>query len=1090
MPGNNTRIASPTVLAWLMAVFVPLIVGSTLLSRAYEMRRPDTVEAVNHIHLPTGVADAKDGVLFALEPAESGTVIVNPKPLAPVSAQGDPISVLENGRAVLIGRYFYRFTSTPPRLKWELVGARLRLNESVGRSPAFERTSALVYEPKPEVGQELAVWIDGIPSRAFTPRTATDCGLSGEAACLEIHSAGRITLERASESPKFHHPHVGEKIGVRPADWLWIASFPYRLLPVRGGKEIDLVLAENAVTLHGSRSGLGSPGLNGIAELGDANVFQVEDITAQFREKHLAGRRWEPETEDEMQLLIDSGLLCIAYTREDGRIVPQIQWTNLSAGECRDPLGIAEPQHAIGVSDSVLAVYIRRRQNDQLIRRVNERLRELPSTNPGDFPFVFEWWPVSTPSGIIKLPVRIWGVRTGSTLRNLTARSGLSTQAEDPLARAVVLQSRTGITTVLARDVAGERIYASAYAMLGLGPLIGIKDSVDGLDGVVATGRNAKRVTLTIDPDLQSALWTSLKANLGTIGSSPPTFRQSPSFGISGVVLDAENGDVLSVLNWPSALMWENPALYAELERGGVWGVPQPSLNGAMLRADKVGSVFKIMAIYSMADSGVLDPEHGIAGTSCARSPFGAMATRNGRVSVIASPFEDHQEGPMPVGPSGLLGGLDHATATSCNTYFALATTMLLDSHPPELHQVRACPIDAHMRRTDAGRPTSKEWLLCSADLGGGRKKGAKGGSTHWLLLPEGENLAERSRRAFTDPAHYGGYFARLIEAGFRLGYPEEVKVNSNGGAGNGGASFVRMAGHSRLSYENVKYRQDWMLNIPRAEGHVFLYPSVFSPRSFFGGGGEQWDGTVQQIRGTFSWRDFAAQAIGEAGQGSALSVATMYTAVGRDDGSIPSPRLVPSDTISLQKVFDPKGRRVDRIRQALRQPLLPPRGTAREVGAFLNKNGIGSVFGKTGTFVIESADTEPASDDADDRNAEPASAGCGVVPLERLLVPNRSTAPDLLGSPYCEKGRLMATAVHRYPENPSTFAGAARRQTRGEIRKATHTTFAAVLMPRKAGAHPIVAALIVDLDEYSGQHINARRMIEPLLKEISAWMH
>src|SRR5205823_5019629 len=148
--------------------------------------------------------------------------------------------------------------------------------------------------------------------------------------------------------------------------------------------------------------------------------------------------------------------------------------------------------------------------------------------------------------------------------------------------------------------------------------------TVDGLDEISSSAKRPENsdLTLTIDPELQKTLWASLKRELGPIGMKPRTFDQSAHFGISGIVMDAENGDVLSVLNWPSGLLWENSEKIKELQAGGPWGVPRPSMNEAMLRANKVGSVFKLLAIYSMAESGVLDRSKGDSGQSCERFPF------------------------------------------------------------------------------------------------------------------------------------------------------------------------------------------------------------------------------------------------------------------------------------------------------------------------------------------------------------------------------------------------------------------------------------------------------------------------------------
>lgn len=1079
MPLNRRDVAFPTVLAWFLSGAAPFVVSIALLHRACDMRRPDKLESASHIHLPTGVMDARDGVLFTLQtvPGLKGLRIEGSK-LKPLGSTGNAVSLLEGSQIVLVGRYFYRFTFAPPQLNWEMVGIRIRINETVGRNPGFQRKSSLTYEPKLESGKDLAAWLDGMPSRAFTIRRLADCGPGSFSSCLEFHNpAHRITIERTVPS-KFHHVQAGERVGVEATDRLWIASFPYRLIR-NADLDVDLVLTEDYETVHGDRKSLGPPGLSGTADLGGDNSFQVEDITAQFREGHLNDKRWDPETEDEYQLLVDSGLLCLGYLLDDDRVVPQIHWADIATGECRDPLGFALPQPPAGVSRALADLYVRRRRSDHLVRSANERLKQLSTVNPKDFPFIFEWWPVSTSSGLVRFPVTIWGTRTGSTNRDLTQHPSGAAVVDHPVLPTVILKDRNGNETVLSRSIGRERVYATGTSMLGLGPLIGIRGSVDGLDQVIPTRSGSQpQLVLTIDPDLQSALWTRLKSKLGKFGTDPPTLKQSVEFGISGIVLDAENGDILSVLNWPAGLVWEEAEAHKKLRAGGNWGVPQSSMNGAMLRADKVGSVFKIMAIYSMADLGVLDGKVETTGVSCNKLPFGTLETRNGRVKPIKS-FKDNQMGPLPTGSAGLLGGLNAATAASCNTYFALAATMLLDSHPPEVTHTGTCPVDTSLRRTDTGKLSSRQWLLCTSSWIGPGGRQRKGSNTHWLLLPESENLAERSRRAFRESTH--GYFERTLQAGYRLGYPDRIG---------------RLRGHLRPSYENAAYRNDWMPGLPLAEGHVFVYPMMFSPGSHFGGDPETWGGVaIDNKAAGLTWREFAAQAIGEAGQGSALSVATMYSAAGREDGAIPAPRLVRSESVTVRSIFEPQGQRVARVRQALSQPM-SAHGTARAVGAFLKQNHIEGVLGKTGTFTVEANASPPTNNDleAPDSNIEThidarRLSACGIA-TDNSLVSGQKPSILWLGSDLCEKGQLMVTGVHRYPESPAIapHSHAGEPRNGGSGKESTHTTFAAVLLPQNPREHAIIVAIIVDLDEYSGERINARQIVAPMIEEISRW--
>src|SRR5205809_6535085 len=118
------RITAPPVVAWVLALLVPVILAASLIWRAKDMRRGDKIEDKNHIHLPTGVMDASDGTLFTFEPAVNERLLrVRPGKLTPVALNGSEISSFETGetaKLVLVGKYFYRFRYVSPKLLWEL----------------------------------------------------------------------------------------------------------------------------------------------------------------------------------------------------------------------------------------------------------------------------------------------------------------------------------------------------------------------------------------------------------------------------------------------------------------------------------------------------------------------------------------------------------------------------------------------------------------------------------------------------------------------------------------------------------------------------------------------------------------------------------------------------------------------------------------------------------------------------------------------------------------------------------------------------------------------------------------------------------
>lgn len=89
--------------------------------------------------------------------------------------------------------------------------------------------------------------------------------------------------------------------------------------------------------------------------------------------------------------------------------------------------------------------------------------------------------------------------------------------------RPVVLQSRHR-RLLLAQTIAGHRMYAPGTDLLGLGPLLGIRGAVDGLDEVVPgiePDVAPDEIRLTIDPELQAKLWTTLKQGASEFSTDP-----------------------------------------------------------------------------------------------------------------------------------------------------------------------------------------------------------------------------------------------------------------------------------------------------------------------------------------------------------------------------------------------------------------------------------------------------------------------------------------------------------------------------------------------------------------------------------------
>lgn len=210
------------------------------------------------------------------------------------------------------------------------------------------------------------------------------------------------------------------------------------------------------------------------------------------------------------------------------------------------------------------------------------------------------------------------------------------------------------------------------------------------------------------------------------------------------------------------------------------------------------------------------------------------------------------------------------------------------------------------------------------------------GASEHWLLLPIGDRLDTHGVSGFKAAGTRAtGYFARALDAGYRF------ELRGQGEMGN----------QDKDSYRGVKFFDGWMPNLPNAEGRVFEYPTMLSPRSHFGAA-DQNGRHIAGVDDANGWRAFVSQAIGEAGQGSALSVAALYAGVARGDGQIPAPRLlVTTADPLLRTMFAFEKVRQERLEAALKAPLAPGGTAFTTVGRLSFR---ANILGKTGTFTIE----------------------------------------------------------------------------------------------------------------------------------------
>jgi cell division protein FtsI/penicillin-binding protein 2 len=821
----------------------------------------------------------------------------------------------------------------------------------------------------------------------------------------------------------------------------------------------------------------------------DTEVVEAWDLRILGIDAHIPGVRWNPETEDEYQLLIDAGLLCVGIEDENGEPVPQIRWMDPSRPGCVDPVSPAAPADVSRLTSGLIEIYRRRLTTDQLVQRANADLRSgKHRTHPADLPFAFEWAMVSHGDELVRLPVRLWGVRT---MTAVSTPPRAAARRQSPAERSVVLERGKADRIVLASsDEEGNRRFLHFRELRGLGPLLGVRDAVDGLDqitGEIVSDATEQDVVLTIDPDLQAALWTALRTHIAKNNSDAAKNKAikaikasdppGPNNSVSAVVLDPVSGDILSVLNWPAATEWETPAGIDALQTQRRGSELLSSRNFAMLRGHSVGSTLKMLTLYALLDAGALETSapHGVGFDTCGNGARVMFTRQGGRIDYAengSKTLHDGQEGPLPAGAAHARDGVYRATGKSCNTYYALLATMLLGDEWPTVTYSTNCPVRKGRR---IGPPTS-DWVICKVN-----PDVAVTDPGSWLLLPENANLFERARAAFGDGASKRrSFFEVAMQAGYRLdacakGTPAACR------------SEIRGDG-----YETLRHRDDWFAELGQhAQERVFVYPTMFTPGRYFGAA-QSTERFVrlgdQPSQKTSHWMQFAFQAIGYTGRASALSLAALYAAVGRDDGVFPAPRLVKGKSTpdATRMAFAPTPARVAALRDVLSAPLDPLiRGTATQdregvrLMTSLRTAGLeGGLVGKTGTFEF-------------DLPKSPGKPGvgeneCGVVAYQsgRLVSSPAPTFGLLFGSRACEQVGYVFDAIHRYPrQGPSEPALVHARESNADDDGTGHTSFVAVIMPPHS-PRPLVIAIVSDIKAFK-----AKDVMHVLTNPLAAWL-
>lgn len=139
-----------------------------------------------------------------------------------------------------------------------------------------------------------------------------------------------------------------------------------------------------------------------------------------------------------------------------------------------------------------------------------------------------------------------------------------------------------GLEQALNKELAGTPGRVKAVTDINGVPLAASPDNVS------IQPKDGSNVTLTIDTGMQQAMEATLKKE----------YKATRSQGLSAVIIDANNGHVKAMANYPSY----NPADYQNVKDIGVFK------NGAVDHAIEPGSSMKILTAAAALDQGVVTP--------------------------------------------------------------------------------------------------------------------------------------------------------------------------------------------------------------------------------------------------------------------------------------------------------------------------------------------------------------------------------------------------------------------------------------------------------------------------------------------------
>jgi cell division protein FtsI/penicillin-binding protein 2 len=278
----------------------------------------------------------------------------------------------------------------------------------------------------------------GVAARHLIAFPSAECGGSpaaDAALCAENGGAtGSMLLYPVNgDATRLQH---GERITVANNDVLWLGYVPFRVTSDDGKITLRVVLTEDRKswrTMGGERlwQGLELPSWNLTARdpavPSGTNVFYPE--AARFSKGHLTAERYEPEQEEQLQLLVDHELLCLESASgalNDARVV----WRPPHDPGCVD-YGLTTPVRTrrMPPPDTVLRTYQQVQSEDrfgELMTQSTANLRDrVWELDPTSNLFVFDFGFTATPPGpdgrsdLERVPTALLGVRPRITTTRL-----------------------------------------------------------------------------------------------------------------------------------------------------------------------------------------------------------------------------------------------------------------------------------------------------------------------------------------------------------------------------------------------------------------------------------------------------------------------------------------------------------------------------------------------------------------------------------------------------------------------------------------------------------------------------------------------